>query len=85
MKTIMTLFLVLTSVVSYRVYDRQNRLIEVWQDRGDTIDIFDHQMSRKGYIRKEVSRWSRFDKESNRVATIERDNKGVILLDKVER
>lgn len=84
-KQIFTFVLLFATVVSYKVYDRQNRLIEIWQDRGEVIDVYDSENARKGFIKKERNQWSRYDKEWSREATIERDSKGEITLDRIER
>jgi hypothetical protein len=84
-KKIITFLLLFATVVSYRVYDRQGKLIEVWKDRGAVIDVYDHQMARKGFIKKERNQWSRYDKEWNIQATIERADNGTVSIDEVSK
>lgn len=80
-RKISILLMLFATVVSYRVYDRQNKLIEIWQDRGEVIDVYDHQIARKGFIKKEQNQWSRYDKEWNRETIIERADRGPITID----
>lgn len=84
-KKIGILLILFATVVSYKVYDRQNRLVEIWQDRGEVIDVYDHQMARKGFIKKERNQWSRYDKEWNKETTIERADNGPVTIDEAVR
>lgn len=70
------------AVVSYRVYDTRGAIVEIWKDRGDAIDVYAPDMARKGYIKKERDRWTRFDRESRREATIKKDDNGEMELDR---
>lgn len=72
----------LVLIATYRVYDRQGVLTEIWQDKGEVIDVYGPDMSRKGFIKKERKRWSRYDREWNREALIEREDGKDIELDR---
>lgn len=69
-------------VATYRVYDRQGKLTEIWKDRGEVIDIYSPDMSRKGFIKKERKLWGRYDREWKKEVTIEREDGQDIELDK---
>lgn len=69
-------------VATYRVYDPQGKLTEIWNDRGDVIDIYSPDMTRKGFIKKERKQWGRYDREWKKEATIEREGRQDIELDK---
>lgn len=72
----------LVLVATYRVYDSTGKLTEIWKDRGETIDIYGPDMSRKGFIKKERNQWGRYDSEWKKEATIEREGGQDIELDK---
>jgi len=69
-------------VATYRVYDRQGKLKEIWKDRGEVIDVYGPDMSRKGFIKKERKQWGRYDREWKKEAVIEREDGQDIELDK---
>jgi len=69
-------------VATYRVYDPAGKLTEIWKDRGEVIDIYSPDMSRKGFIKKERQSWGRYDREWKKEATIEREGGQDIELDK---
>ena len=84
-KVISTLLAVAIVATTYRVYDRQGKLVEIWEDKGTTIEIYGPDMSRKGHIEKGLNSWSRFDKGWNREASIERADSGPVTLDRIEK
>lgn len=69
-------------VATYRVYDTTGKLTEIWKDRGEVIDIYSPDMSRKGFIKKERDQWGRYDRQWKKEATIEREGGQDIELDK---
>lgn len=72
----------LVLVATYRVYDSTGKLTEIWKDRGEVIDIYSPDMSRKGFIKKERDQWGRYDRHWKKEATIVREGGQDIELDK---
>lgn len=73
--------ILVSNVETYKVYDNKRRLIEVWEDRGETIDIYNPDMTRKGFIKKNRKQWDRYDKRGNREGAIQKDDRGEITID----
>lgn len=84
-RTMSTLLIAaLATTVTYRVYDREMNLVEIWKDKGAVIDVYGPKYERKGRIEKEADRWSRYDREMRLEETIEREGNGEITLDRME-
>lgn len=56
-----------------RVFDKEGRVVEIWKEKDGLIEVYNPDMSRKGYIRKEGDRLERYDRNWKREGSI-RDN-----------
>lgn len=61
----------LVAATTYRVYDKEMNLVEIWKDKGAVIDVYGPKYERKGTIIKKEDHWDRYDKEMNRERTIQ--------------
>jgi predicted transcriptional regulator YdeE len=55
---------------TYRVFDKDGRVTEIWKEKNALIEVYNPDMSRKGYIRKESDRLELYDKAWRREGTI---------------
>lgn len=55
---------------TYRVFDKDGRVAEIWKEKNGLIEVYNLDMSRKGYIRKEGERLERYDRNWNRDGSI---------------
>lgn len=67
----------LTAVTTYKVYDSNHNLIEIWEEKNDRIEMFDYpSYMKKGYIVKEKnSDWTVYDNQHNKTETIIKEGK----------
>lgn len=78
-KLLMALFLLVCQPLSvladetYRVFDKDGNVTEIWKDKNGLIEVYNPDMSRKGYIRKEGDRLERYDKDWRREGTIRKE------------
>lgn len=56
---------------TYRVYDKEGKVVEIWKQKDNLIEVYNPDWSRKGYIRKEGSRLERYDRDWKREEMIE--------------
>lgn len=61
---------------TYKIYDKESRLFEIWQDQGEgKVAIYGPRHEEKGFIIKKENSWERYDKEWNRESTIKIEGK----------
>jgi len=58
---------------TYRVFDKNGNVTEIWKEKNGLIEIYNPDMSRKGYIRKEGDRLERYDNNWRREGAIRKD------------
>ena len=58
---------------TYRVFDKEGKVAEIWKEKNGLIEVYNPDMSRKGYIRKEGDRFERYDKDWRREGTIRKE------------
>lgn len=64
----------LTAVTTYKVYDSNHNLIEIWEEKNNTIEIYGYpDYLRKGYIVKEQDKWIEYDTNHMEKRTIIRE------------
>jgi len=59
---------------TYRVFDKNGNVTEIWKEKDGVIEVYDKDWSRKGYIRKEGKRLERYNKDWEREEHIEEEN-----------
>ncbi|MBI5492763.1 MAG: hypothetical protein HY893_07510 [Deltaproteobacteria bacterium] len=76
---LMALFLLASQPLSlladdtYRVFDKKGNVTEIWKEKDGLIEVYNPDMSRKGYIKKEGHRLERYDKDWRREGTIRKE------------
>ena len=56
---------------TYRVFDKDQNVVEIWKEKDGLIEVYNPDMSRKGYIKKEGKRLERYDKDWRREGRVE--------------
>lgn len=56
---------------TYRVFDKDHNVVEIWREKDDLIEVYNKDWSRKGYIKKEGNRLERYDKTWKREGRVE--------------
>lgn len=76
MLSLLVLLIPLPSVAEdHEVFDKDGIRLEYWKEKGDTIEIYDNNWSRKGYIKKgKDGKLDIFDKDWNRKGYIDRQD-----------
>jgi hypothetical protein len=62
------------SKTTFRVYDKESNILEIWQKKDGIVEIYDMDWNRKGYIKKENNTWELYDKDWNRRGTVESED-----------
>lgn len=59
---------------TYRVFDKDQNVVEIWREKDGLIEVYNPDMSRKGYIKKEGKRLEKYDKDWRREGRAEGDS-----------